>query len=91
MSQVSENRRRELEDSKRKLAESVMMINGLLSLLEGHKRMLSERNQADPSNGKISVAKEAVKNMADKIKEVLDLNELRLEEISLHNNDTNNQ
>ena len=80
MSQVSENRRRELEDSKRKLAESVMMINGLLSLLEGHKRMLSERNQADPSNGKISVAKEAVKNMADKIKEVLDLNELRLEE-----------
>jgi len=60
MSQVSENRRRELEDSKRKLAESVMMINGLLSLLEGHKRMLSERNQADPSNGKISVAKEAV-------------------------------
>jgi len=80
MSQISENRRRELEDSKRKLAESVMMINGLLSLLEGHKRMLSERNQADPSNGKISVAKEAVKNMADKIKEVLDLNELRLEE-----------
>ena len=80
MSQISENRRRELEDSKRKLAESVMMINGLLSLLEGHKRMLSERNQADPSNGKISVAKEAVKTMADKIKEVLDLNELRLEE-----------
>jgi hypothetical protein len=80
MSQVSENRRREIEDSKRKLAESIMMINGLLSLLEGHKRMLSERNQADPSNGKISVAKEAVKNMADKIKEVLDLNELRLEE-----------
>ena len=91
MSQISENRRRELEDSKRKLAESVMMINGLLSLLEGHKRMLSERNQADPSNGKILVAKEAVKVMADKIKEVLDLNELRLEEISLHNNDTNNQ
>ena len=90
MSQVSENRRREIEDSKRKLAESIMMINGLLSLLEGHKRMLSERNQADPSNGKISVAKEAVKIMADKIKEVLDLNELRLEEISLHNNDTNN-
>ena len=80
MSQVSENRRREIEDSKRKLAESIMMINGLLSLLEGHKRMLSERNQADPSNGKISVAKEAVKNMAGKIKEVLDLNELRLEE-----------
>ena len=49
MSQVSENRRREIEDSKRKLAESIMMINGLLSLLEGHKRMLSERNQADPS------------------------------------------
>jgi hypothetical protein len=42
--------------------------------------MLSERNQADPSNGKISIAKEAVKVMADKIKEVLDLNELRLEE-----------
>jgi hypothetical protein len=80
MSQVSENRRRELEDSKRKLAESVMMINGLLSLLEGHKRMLSERYQADPSNGKIPVAKAAVKVMADKIKEVLDLNELRLEE-----------
>ena len=76
MSQVSENRRRELEDSKRKLAESVMMINGLLSLLEGHKRMLSERNQSDPSNGKIPVAKAAVKVMADKIKEVLDLNEL---------------
>jgi len=91
MSQVSENRRKEIEDSKRKLAESIMMINGLLSLLEGHKRMLSERNQADPSNGKISVVKEAVKVMADKIKEVLDLNELRLEEISLHNNDTNNQ
>ena len=90
MSQVSENRRREIEDSKRKLAESIMMINGLLSLLEGHKRMLSEHNQADPSNGKISVAKEAVKNMADKIKEVLDLNELQLEGISLHNNDTNN-
>ena len=90
MSQVSEYRRRELEDSKRKLAESVMMINGLLSLLEGHKRMLSERNQADPSNGKISVAKEAVQVMADKIKEVLDLNELQLEGISLHNNDTNN-
>ena len=80
MSQVSENRRREIEDSKRKLAESVMMINGLLSLMEGHKRMLSERNQADPSNGKISIAKDAVKAMADKIKEVLDLNELRLEE-----------
>jgi len=57
MSQISENRRRELEDSKRKLAESVMMINGLLSLLEGHKRMLSERNQADPSNGKIWLVK----------------------------------
>jgi len=80
MSQISENRRRELEDSKRKLAESVMMINGLLSLLEGHKRMLSERNQADPSNGRIPIAKNAVKIMADKMKEVLDLNELRLEE-----------
>ncbi len=76
MSQVSENRRRELEDSKRKLTESVMMINGLLSLLEGHKRMLSERNQSDPSNGKILVAKDAVKVMADKIRKVLDLNEL---------------
>jgi hypothetical protein len=80
MSQASENRRRELEDSKRKLTESVMMINGLLSLLESHKRMLSERNQADPSSGKISVAKDAVKVMADKLREVLDLNELQIEE-----------
>jgi hypothetical protein len=80
MSQASENRRRELEDSKRKLTESVMMINGLLSLLESHKRMLSERNQADPSSGKISVAKDAIKVMADKLREVLDLNELQIEE-----------
>ncbi len=80
MSQASENRRRELEDSKRKLTESVMMINGLLSLLESHKRLLSERNQADPSSGKILVAKDAIKVMADKLREVLDLNELQIEE-----------
>ena len=80
MSQASEDRRRELEDSKRKLTESVMMRNGLLSLLESHKRMLSERYQADPSSGKISVAKDAVKVMADKLREVLYLNELQIKE-----------
>jgi hypothetical protein len=67
MSQDSEYRRREIEDSKRKLTESVTMINGLLSLLDSHKRMLSEQNQPDPSNGKIPIAKEAVKMMAEKL------------------------
>jgi len=59
--------------------ESVMMINGL-SLLDSHKRMLSEQNQPDPSNGKIPIAKEAIKMMAEKLLEVLDLAELQIEE-----------
>jgi hypothetical protein len=57
-----------------------MMIHGLVSLLDNHRKMLSEQNQSDPSNGKIALAKEAVKNMAEKLREVLELEELQINE-----------
>jgi hypothetical protein len=77
MSQV--NNSRQVEDSKKRITESVMMIHGLVSLLDNHRKMLNEQNQPDPSNGKISSAKEAVKNMAEKLREVLELEELQIE------------
>ncbi len=77
MSQV--NNSRQAEDSKRKITESVMMIHGLVSLLDNHRKILSEQNQPDPSNGKISSAKEAVRKMAEKLREVLELEELQVE------------
>ena len=72
------NNSRQIEDSKRRITESVMMIHGLVSLLDNHRKMLSEQNQSDPSNGKIALAKEAVKNMAEKLREVLELEELQI-------------
>ncbi len=54
------NNSRQIEDSKRRITESVMMIHGLVSLLDNHRKILSEQNQSDPSNGKIASAKEAV-------------------------------
>jgi hypothetical protein len=74
------NNSRQIEDSKRRITESVMMIHGLVSLLDNHRKMLSEQNQSDPSNGKIALAKEAVKNMAEKLREVLELEELQINE-----------
>jgi len=74
------NNSRQIEDSKRRITESVMMINGLVSLLDNHRKILSEQNQSDPSNGKIALAKEAVKNMAEKLREVLELEELQVNE-----------
>jgi hypothetical protein len=74
------NNSRQIEDSKRRITESVMMIQGLVSLLDNHRKILSEQNQSDPSNGKIALAKEAVKNMAEKLREVLELEELQINE-----------
>ena len=74
------NNSRQIEDSKRRITESVMMIHGLVSLLDSHRRILNEQNQPDPSNGKIALAKEAVKNMAEKLREVLELEELQVNE-----------
>ena len=74
------NNSRQIEDSKRRITESVMMIHGLVSLLDNHRKMLSEQNQSDPSNGKIALAKEAVKKMAEKLREVLELEELQVNE-----------
>jgi hypothetical protein len=77
MSQV--NNSIQVEDSKRRITESVMMIHGLVSLLDSHRKILSEQNQPDPSIGKISSAKEAVRKMTEKLREVLELEELQLE------------
>ena len=74
------NNSRQIEDSKRRITESVMMIHGLVSLLDSHRRILSEQNQPDPSNGKIASAKEAVKITAEKLQEVLELEELQINE-----------
>ncbi len=74
------NNSRQIEDSKRRITESVMMIHGLVSLLDNHRKILSEQNQPDPSNGKIASAKQAVKNMAEKLREVLELEELQINE-----------
>jgi hypothetical protein len=78
MSQASNIR--QIEDSKKGITESVMMIHGLVSLLDNHRKMLSDRNQPDPSKGRILLAKEAIKNMAGKLREVLELEDLQIEE-----------
>ena len=55
------NNSRQVEDSKRRITESVMMIHGLVSLLDNHRKILSEQNQPDPSNEKLRRQKKLLK------------------------------
>ena len=77
MSRLDTNRL--MEDCKRRIIESVVMIQGLISLLNNHKDMLEQRGERDPSGGTIPRAEQADKDMAEKLKEVLELEELQID------------
>ncbi len=66
------------KDDKEKLVESIEAIFGLLTLLDNYCKILIDKGKPDPSKGSIETAKEAIVEMAKKIKEVLEIENTRI-------------
>jgi hypothetical protein len=69
----------QVEDSKEKLVESIEAIFGLLTLLDNYCKILLDKGKPDPSKGSIETAKEAIVEMAERIKEVLEIKDTRID------------
>jgi hypothetical protein len=63
----------QIKDSKEKLVESIEAIFGLLTLLDNYCKILLDKGKPDPSKGSIETAKEAIVEMAEMIKDVLEI------------------
>ena len=66
------------EDNKEKLVESIEAIFGLLTLLDNYCKILIEKGKPDPSKGSIETAKESIVEMAKRIKEVLKIDNTKI-------------
>ena len=66
------------EDNKEKLVESIEAIFGLLTLLDNYCKILKDKDKPDPSRGSIETAKESIVEMAKRIKEVLEIDNTKI-------------
>ncbi len=65
------------DNIKEKLVESIETIHGLLTLLDNYCKILLEKGKPDHSKGKIEATKEAIIEMAGRMKEVLEIENVR--------------
>ncbi len=68
----------QIKDNEEKLVESIEAIFGLLTLLDNYCKILLDKGKPDPSKGSIEAAKEAIVEMAERIKEVLEIEGTRI-------------
>jgi len=66
-------------DNKEKLVESIEAIFGLLTLLDNYCKILKDKGKPDPSRGSIETAKESIVEMAKRIKEVLEIENTKID------------
>ncbi len=66
------------KDDKEKLVDSIETIYGLLTLLDNYCKILIDKGKPDPSKGSIETAKEAIVEMAKKIKGVLEIENTKI-------------
>ena len=66
------------KDNEEKLVESIEAIFGLLTLLDNYCKILIDKGKPDPSKGSTETAKEAIVEMAQRIKEVLEIDNTKI-------------
>ena len=66
------------KNNKEKLVESIEAIFGLLTLLDNYCKILIDKGKPDPSKGSIETAKEAIVEMAQRVKEVLEIENTKI-------------
>ena len=67
------------KDNKEKLVESIEAIFGLLTLLDNYCKILIDKGKPDASKGSIETAKESIVEMAKRIKEVLEIENTKID------------